>query len=131
MSEPKDKMGKSMLIVDDDEGILKVINRIFSKRGYSVDTAETGEEAKTKIKTRTYDVALIDLRLPDMYGTDLLQTINDAAPKTVKIILTGLADVTNTFESQEGGADAFLQKPVAPTLLIETIEKKLNERKQL
>jgi len=66
-----------------------------------------------------------------MDGTDLLQIINDAAPKTVKIILTGLADVTNTFESQEGGADAFLQKPVAPTLLIETIEKKLSERKLL
>lgn len=129
MSEAEDRMGKSMLIVDDDEGILKVIKRIFSKRGYSVDIAETGEEAKTKLKLRTYDVALIDLRLPDMDGTDLLQTINDAAPKTVKIILTGLADVTNTFESQEGGADAFLQKPVAPTLLIETIEKKLSEKK--
>ena len=120
-----------MLIVDDDEGILKVIKRIFSKRGYSVDTAETGEEAKTKIKARTYDVVLTDLSSPTWMEPTSYKQSTTQLQKTVKIILTGLADVTNTFESQEGGADAFLQKPVAPTLLIETIEKKLSERKLL
>ena len=119
---------KSILVVDDDEGILRVLRRIFIRRGYTVDTAETGEKAKIKIKSKHYDVALIDLRLSDMDGTDLLQPIYESAPRTLKIILTGLADVTNTFEPQEGGADVFLQKPVDPILLIGIIEEKLKDR---
>ena len=82
---------KSILMVDDDESILRTFQRILEKNGYSTDTAKLGKEAKVKMQSNTYDVALIDLRLPDADGRELL-TKTRANPLMVKIVLTGLPD---------------------------------------
>ena len=119
--------GKSILIVDDDTGILRVWNVFSHGRVILWKLLKPGKEAKQKLKSRLYDIGLFDLRLPDMDGTDLLQ-MDSRSPKMVKIILTGLAGVSNTFESEEGGADAFLCKPVDPVLLLNTIEMKLKSK---
>jgi DNA-binding response OmpR family regulator len=124
MTETKRKM----LVVDDDTSILRVLSRIFAKKGFIVDLAENGRAAKEKIITKNYDLALIDLRLPDIDGTDLLSLLPDAA---VKIIFTGLPNVQNNYESQEGGADAFLVKPVTPEALLCLIERKFNEKREI
>lgn len=124
MIQPK----KSILVVDDDASICRVLRRILSMKGYSVDTAETGAAAREKLGSNVYDVALIDLRLPDMDGTDLFEQMNEAGPSMVKIVLTGLPYVKNDYESLEGGADAFLSKPVNPELLLTLIENKIKEK---
>ena len=63
---------KRILVIDDDKSILRAFTRIRQKSGYEVDAAETGKEAIEKAETGRYDLALVDVRLPDMDGTDLV-----------------------------------------------------------
>ena len=63
---------KTILVVDDDKSILRTFTRILQKSGYEIDVAETGKEAVEKAENHHYDFALVDIRLPDMDGTDLL-----------------------------------------------------------
>ncbi len=115
----------TILIVDDDKAILHVFSKIFQRNGYIVTVAEKGKEAIEKIKTSRYDVALIDLGLPDMEGDKLCPLITDASPKTVKIILTGKTDLQNSIE----GADVFIGKPVNPEKLLNIINTKLTAKR--
>jgi DNA-binding NtrC family response regulator len=114
----------TILIIDDDIAILRTLGRIFQKNGYSVTVVEKGKEAIEKINNNRYDVALIDLCLPDMEGTELFPLIHDTSPNTVKIMLTGKALVQNSIE----GVDSFLGKPIAPDKLLSVIESKLKNR---
>ena len=61
----------------------------FRKRGYEIDVAETGKEAIEKSKLKSYDLALIDIRLPDMDGTDLLVKMQQTMHNAIKIMITG------------------------------------------
>ena len=63
---------RTVLVVDDDKSILRGFRAILEKEGYLVDTAETGAEALKRIQTKSFDVILLDIRLPDANGTDLL-----------------------------------------------------------
>ena len=114
----------SILIIDDDIAILRTFDRIFQKNGYSVTVVEKGKEAIEKINNNSYDVALIDLCLPDMEGTELFPLIHKTSPKTVKIMLTGKALEQNSIE----GVDAFLGKPIAPDKLLSVIDSKLKNK---
>jgi len=110
-----------ILIVDDDKAILHSLSKIFKSRGYFVTIAEKGGEAIKEIRVRHYDVALVDLALPDMEGDKLFPLIREVSPKTVKIMLTGRIE----FEDSIEGADAFIPKPVPPDKLLKIIESKL------
>jgi len=115
----------SILIVDDDTAILQTLKAILESKGYITDTAETGGEAIEKSKSKFFNLALLDIRLPDMEGTKLLTEIKDTHPKMVKIMITGHASLENAVESMNLGADAYLMKPVKPNELLRTIEEKL------
>lgn len=118
-------MGKKrVLVVDDDEGILRVFKTILQKEGYSVDTAGTGKTALEKIKKDKFNVYLIDVRLPDMEGTDLLLNIPDRKG-TVKIIVTGFSSDDVGKRAADYGADDFLVKPVKAEELIATVKDRL------
>jgi DNA-binding response OmpR family regulator len=114
----------SILIIDDDTSILHTFTRIFQRNGYFVTVAERGKEAIEKLGTNNYDVALIDLRLSDMEGTELFPFIHNASPRTLKIILTGKALLQDSIV----GADALLTKPIAPNKLLSIIDSKLKSR---
>ena len=114
----------SILIIDDDAAILHVFSRIFQRKGYSVTAVERGKEAIEKISINRYDVALIDLCLPDMEGTELFPLIQNTSPDTLKIMLTGKDLLQNSIE----GADALLRKPVFPDKLLSIIDSKLKDR---
>lgn len=108
-------MEKRILVIDDDEAVRKSMARLLQFEGYQVDTAKTGMEAVEKSKLNFYNLALIDIRLPDMEGTELLTAMRDTVPKLVKIILTGYPSVNNAIEAVNKGADAYVTKPVADT----------------
>lgn len=118
---------KNILIVDDDKSILRILTRILQKQGYSTHTAETGREAEEQINNHSCDLALIDVKLPDTDGVDLLRKIQAARPNMIKIILTGYASMDNGIKALNAGADAYLIKPVEPTELIKILEEKLEE----
>lgn len=100
---------KSILIVDDDPFILSLFSRIFERNGYGTETAEIGRAALAKISNQIYDVALIDVGLPDMVGLELLQSLPS---RTKKIVLTSAFSEADQKRAQTEGADAFLLKPV-------------------
>ena len=68
---------KKILIVDDDKDLLKTLTGILETEGYEVNTAETGKDAIDKCKDQFYNLALLDIKLPDIEGTELLKLIMD------------------------------------------------------
>ena len=120
-----DKSKKSILVVDDDKSILRTFTRILQKAGYNVDVAETGNEAIEKAEKNKYDLTLVDIRLPDMDGTDLLIKLKDDMRDTVKIVLTGFPSLEVGVKALDAGADAYLVKPVKPEELLMLIDEKL------
>lgn len=121
-------MTRTVLLVDDDKSILRTFTRILQKKGYKVDSAETGKEAIKKAERRRYDLALVDIRLPDMDGTDLLAKIKKPLQNTIKIMITGFPSLETGVKALDEGADAYLVKPVKPEDLLMFIEEKLKNR---
>lgn len=117
-----------ILIVDDDESIRKVVATILREKGYAVDTAETGKEAIAKSNRKFFNLALIDMRLPDMEGTQLLTLMRETTPRMVKIIMTGYPSLQNAMEAVNKSADAYLLKPVNMDKVLSTIDEHLKRQ---
>ena len=121
---------KTILVVDDDKSILRTFTRILQKSGYEIETAETGKEAMEKAENSHYDLALVDIRLPDMDGTDLLAKLKKQLQHTVKIMITGFPSLETGVKALDEGADAYLVKPVKPQELLVLLEEKLKNREE-
>ena len=121
-------MEKRILVIDDDESFLRMIARVLQLEGYRVDTAKTGKEAIEKSNANSYNLAIIDLRLPDMDGTDLLTALRDPTPRTIKIMLTGHVSAGDKTEAIKKNADGYLVKPIATVELLKTIKDHLEKQ---
>jgi two-component system cell cycle response regulator len=119
-----------ILIVEDDENIRKTMKNILQQSGYETDTAKTGREAEQKTKAKIYNLALLDIKLPDMEGTQLLAKLHENTPKMVKIMVTGYPSLENAMEALNQGANAYVTKPVKPAKLLALIKEKLEEQRQ-
>jgi two-component system NtrC family response regulator len=119
---------KQILVVDDDKSILRTFTRILQKKGYEIEVAETGKEAIEKSKKKTFDLALIDIRLPDMDGTDLLVKMKATTKDAIKIMITGFPSLETGVKAHDEGADAYLVKPVKPEELLALIEEKFKAK---
>jgi DNA-binding NtrC family response regulator len=126
-----EKQKKSILVIDDDKSILNIFTRILQKQGYSVDTAETGQEALEKLQANSYDLALIDVKLPDTNGTDLLARITQTHPNMIKIAITGFPSLEDATKVIDRGAAAYLVKPVKPEELVSIIAEKLKKQQNV
>ncbi|MEM1531065.1 MAG: response regulator [Candidatus Bathyarchaeia archaeon] len=120
----------SILIVDDDESIRRTLAMILEERGYTVDTAESGREAIQKSMENFYNLALIDIKLPDMEGTSLLTEMKDTVPKMIKIIMTGYPTLENAIEAVNKGADGYIIKPINVDELLRKIEEHLERQRK-
>jgi DNA-binding NtrC family response regulator len=122
-----------IIIIDDDESIRQVLKTILEEEGYVVDTADTGKEAVLKTSEKAYNLALIDIRLPDIEGIDLILKIKDTTPRMRKIIVTGYPTIQNAMEAVDRQADAFILKPFDVERVLQTIREQLmkqDEEKQ-
>ncbi len=122
------KQNPKILIIDDDQALHRVFTRILQKQGYSVDTAETGNEALEKIRSGVFDVALIDMKLPDINGLDLLPILQRDAPSMVKIMITGYSYSEGRSGALRLGADEYFKKPISPPVLLQAIKEKLEDK---
>ena len=114
-----------ILVVDDDETIRTTMKAILQDEGYQVDLAATGKEAIQKTQENAYNIALLDIRLPDMEGVELLKLLRDSVPRTRKIMVTGYPSMQNAIAALNKNADAYLLKPVDVEKLLNTVKQQL------
>jgi DNA-binding NtrC family response regulator len=117
-----------ILVVDDDETIRTTMKAILQDEGYIVDLAATGKEAIQKTTEKNYNVALLDIRLPDMEGIELLKLLKDGIPRTRKIMVTGYPSMQNAISALNKNADAYLLKPVDIEKLLATVKQQINDQ---
>lgn len=122
--------GPRIIVVDDDKSIRKIFKVNLEEEGYFVDMAETGEEALRRMEGKHYDIALIDIKLGDMDGTDLLERVRGKYPRMRKIIVTGFPTLNNAIRALNEGADAYILKPVKIDRLLEIIEEQLRKQRE-
>jgi two-component system nitrogen regulation response regulator NtrX len=121
--------GADILVVDDDKEIRKTIAEAFEIEGFVVETVATGKQAIKAVKRRMFRVALVDIRLPDMNGIELLDKLTETAgPQMVKIIITDYPDLKSVVEAVNKNADAYIFKPIDIWNLIKVVKKSLSEK---
>jgi len=119
-----------ILIVDDDENIRKVLATILEDEGYHVESVDTAKKAIGRTRRKFYNLALIDIRLPDMEGIELLTKVRDTTPKMRKIIITGYPTLQNAVEAVNRGADAYILKPFDMERVLKTIKEELKKQEE-
>jgi len=122
--------GHRILVVDDDESIRSTVQAILQDEGYTVDLASTGQEAIQKTKENRYNVALLDIRLPDIEGVELLELLKEGVPRIRKIMVTGYPSIQNSVAAVNKRADAYLIKPVDPDNLLAVVEEQIKLQKE-
>ena len=119
-----------ILVVDDDDMLRELMVTILENEGYMLDVAKSGYEAELKLKNKIFNLVILDIRLPDTNGIDLLAKINQSAPRMKKIVLTGYPDADTAIKSVNENADAYLVKPFEPEKLLEIISENLKQQKE-
>jgi DNA-binding NtrC family response regulator len=117
-----------ILVVDDDEGVRNMLFSVLSDEGFSVEVAANGKEAIKICQKLAFDVALVDIELPDMKGTELLNRLKELQPKMVKIIITGHPTLDSAMKAVNERADGYVLKPFEVTELLMKIRKLLDEQ---
>jgi DNA-binding NtrC family response regulator len=108
----EDDSKHTLLIVDDEPHLLASLTRLFRKERFSLRTALGGAAALEILRTEPVDIVLCDEAMPEMRGTDLLRRIKDLWPNTVRLMMTGNADLELALRAiNEGEAYRFIQKP--------------------
>jgi two-component system response regulator AtoC len=102
---------KKILVVDDEKLLRWSLQNDLGRQGYQVDTAENGAEAYSKLKADQYDVLLLDIRLPDTSGIEILKRVRQADPHLIVVIMTGHGDVETAVEAMRAGAYDYVSKP--------------------
>ena len=104
-------MNKTLLVVDDDLPFRERLSRSMEKKGYEVNTVESFYLASKIIETKTYDYAIVDMRLGDGSGLELIKKIQNKSPSTKSLLLTGYGNIATAVAAIKTGAIDYLPKP--------------------
>lgn len=121
---------KKILVVDDDENIRDTLQPILTLEGYEVDTAPDGESALKKAENDAFNIVLLDLKLQDMTGIQVLRRLRVMSPRTMVIMVTGYPTIDNAVESLNLGASAYIMKPINPEELLRFIHEKIKKQQE-
>ena len=102
---------KKLLIVDDEMGIVEEVRDYFTEEGFEVHTADTGKEGIDQLGVVKPDLMLLDMKLPDMPGIEVLKACKQLSPATKIVVATGYVDQKIIDEAEKLGRESFLQKP--------------------
>jgi len=117
-----------ILIVDDDPKLRKTLSDILKAKGYKPITVTTGKEALNKVREEGPASALIDLKLGDMSGLEVMREIRECSPGTECIVLTGYASKESAIEAVNLGAYGYVKKPCDMDQLLLTIQRAIEKR---
>ena len=101
-----------VMVIDDEQGILDVVGRFAQRAGYEAITCSSGRDAIAQLQTRRADLVMVDLRMPDVGGLDVLRAIRDIDPRCQAVLMTGYASVDTAVEAIKLGAMDYLSKPL-------------------
>lgn len=119
---------KTILIIDDDISLRETVSGYLEKQGYNVITAENGVAGCEMIERHQPDAMLVDLRMPEMDGIEVLKVSRESAPDTPKIVISGVNRIDDVIKSLRHGAWDYLEKPLnSLSILNHTIEKALEK----
>src|SRR5947208_1476220 len=119
---------RHVLIIDDERPVLMTLEALLKRHGYHVDTAPTAAQGLKLVKSKPPTLVLLDLRLPDADGLEMLDRIKTELPEVQVIILTAHDSLRNAIESIKRGAYHFISKPYAPEELLSLVEKALETK---
>lgn len=111
-----------LLLVDDESGFVRVLGNRLERRGFFVLRATSGTEAIRLLRHEEVDVAILDLKMEDMDGMEVLKIFRRMAPETAVIMLTGHGSEEARKEALETGASGYLTKPCELEIMLDTIE---------
>ena len=114
-----------ILVVDDEEALRIVLSAELEGEGYQVDSAADGQEAINTLATKEFDLILLDIKMPNVDGFEVLKYVKEHCAKTKVVMLTGFADLKNAIESKKLGAEDFVSKPYDLVDLLTTVERVL------
>jgi len=113
---------KRILVVDDEPTIRESCQRIFRQRGYEVETAATGREGLERARQGYFDCALIDLKMPDMHGMDIVRDTRESRGNMALLIVTGYGDLETAAEAVKLGVCDYICKPFSPDEIVNAVE---------
>jgi len=116
-----------ILIVDDEVNLLQSLGDVLRSKGFMVGTARNGFEALDRLKERSFDLIIADLKMPRMGGMELLKVVRERYPQTAVVILTGYGTVKSAVDAIKRGAYDYLVKPFVPDEILLIIEKVVQE----
>ena len=114
---------KDILVVDDDMSARTVFSSVLRNEGYRVTAVKDGYEAIKAVDEESFDLALVDLRMPGLDGIEVLEKIKSRRPQTRVIIYTGYGSITAAVEAMRKGAADYLNKPFSPEELKAGVKK--------
>jgi len=120
-----------VLVVDDEKIVCQNCEKILKEEGFSVTTALSGEECLELIKVRKYDAVILDLKMPDISGMEILKVIKEKMPDTTVIIITGYSSAKSAIEAMKLGAADFIPKPFTPDELSIPLKEALKRSKSI
>lgn len=116
-----------ILCVDDEANILSALRRLFRQNGYQINVAGSGAEGLQILETQEFDLVISDMRMPEMDGAQFLEQVYKRYPETVRILLTGYADITSTIEAvNKGQIYRYVSKPWNDQELLLTVHQALD-----
>lgn len=121
-------MTKKILIVDDEKNIRMMLNRCLKEEGYEIDIAVNGEEALGLIKEGSYDLVLLDIKMPGLTGMQVLESMRESGFKVDVIMMTAYGTIERAVEAMKLGAIDFISKPFTPDEIREIVKDVLDRQ---
>lgn len=118
----------AVLVVDDEKNIRLTLEQCLSQAGYEVEVAVSGEHALQKIQERGYDLVLLDIKLPDLDGLEVLRRLKRHRPDQTVVMITAYGSVETAVEALKVGAVDYLQKPFTPEEIRNTVSSILGRQ---
>ena len=124
-------MSARILVVDDEEIVIRSCLRVLEGNGYEIDVAHDGHEALRKVESNTYDVMILDIMMPNLGGMEVLRRVKETHPDINVIMITGLSQIDTAVQAMKLGAFDYISKPFEPDEIKLVVERALERRRRL
>jgi len=111
-----------ILVIDNEDGICEACFMVLTEKGHRVDYFKTGKSGLHAAGLRHYDLVLLDMKLPDTDGMDILRMLKDRIPSLAVVVMTGYSTTSNAVQAMKLGAVDYLSKPFTDDELLRAVE---------